>query len=68
MHERSLPCPKYYLVSLHTETDITGTGSKATADKPADRRVYLIAWIYLGEARFPRAGGAKPLRESAERE
>jgi len=31
MHERSLPCPKYYLVSLHTETDITGTGSNASA-------------------------------------
>jgi hypothetical protein len=33
MHERSLPCPKYYLVSLHTETDITGTGSEATEGK-----------------------------------
>jgi hypothetical protein len=34
-----LPCPKYYLVSLHTETDITGTGSKATGDQPDRREV-----------------------------
>jgi hypothetical protein len=42
MHERSLPCPKYYLVSLHTETDITGTGSYASARQAAGPTNYRI--------------------------
>jgi hypothetical protein len=42
----------------------TGRGVVGVSSPATERK----CGIYRGEARFPRAGGAKPLRQSAERE